>query len=57
MSGFAQRIHAGERLGIFIVEPMPLGKLSRDGDDNIFIACVLAVCAKFVVQRTKACWF
>lgn len=35
------------------VEPMPLGKMSRDRDDNIFIGCALAAGAKFVVTRDK----
>jgi putative PIN family toxin of toxin-antitoxin system len=36
-----------------LVKPMPIGKLSRDGEDNIFVGCALAAGAKFVVRRDK----
>jgi len=35
------------------VEPVPIRKLSRDADDNIFVGCALASGAKFIVTRDK----
>lgn len=35
------------------VDPLPIEKLSRDADDNIFVGCALASGAKFIVTRDK----
>lgn len=34
-----------------MADPLPIKKLSRDPDDNIFVGCTLAAGAKFVVTR------
>jgi putative PIN family toxin of toxin-antitoxin system len=35
------------------VDAIPIRKLSRDADDNIFVGCALASGAKFIVTRDK----